>query len=52
VVTDPGDYDAILTEMKDNQGTVSLQTRRKLAAKAFRLTNQYDGAIASYLEGV
>ncbi len=50
VVTDPGDYDAILEEMKSNDGSLSEATRRKLAAKAFRLTNRYDGAIADYLE--
>ena len=50
VVTDPADYEAILAEMKDNDGTLSKETRLKLAAKAFRLTNGYDGAIADYLE--
>lgn len=50
VVTDPADYDLILAEMKENQGSVSDKTRKKLAAKAFRLTNGYDGAIADYLE--
>ena len=50
VVTDPADYQAVLDEMKENKGSVSDKTRRKLAAKAFRLTNGYDGAIADYLE--
>ena len=50
VVTDPADYAAILEEMKANSGNVSEATRRKLAAKAFRLTNKYDGAIADYME--
>jgi len=50
VVTDPADYDAILDEMKTNDGSLSDTTRKKLAAKAFRLTNRYDGAIADYLE--
>ncbi|MGD8561316.1 MAG: IMP cyclohydrolase [Desulfarculaceae bacterium] len=50
VVTDPGDYDLILEEMRRNQGSVSPETRRRLAAKAFRLTNKYDGVIADYLE--
>ena len=50
VVTDPRDYDAILAEMKEYQGNLSEQTRLKLAAKAFRLTHGYDGAIADYLE--
>ncbi|MBI4798135.1 MAG: IMP cyclohydrolase [Desulfarculus sp.] len=51
VVTDPGDYAVVLQEMKANGGQVSLATRRRLAAKAFRQTNRYDGAIADYLEG-
>ena len=50
VVTDPADYAVILEEMKQNDGFVSLETRMRLAAKAFRLTNQYDQAIADYLE--
>lgn len=36
--------------MRDNSGSLSDATRRKLAAKAFRLTNKYDGAIAEYME--
>lgn len=50
VVTDPADYAVVIQEMKDGDGAVSQATRRRLAAKAFRLTNQYDGAIADYLE--
>ena len=50
VVTDPADYAPILEEMRKNQGSTTLETRRRLAAKAFRLTNKYDGAIAEYLE--
>jgi phosphoribosylaminoimidazolecarboxamide formyltransferase/IMP cyclohydrolase len=50
IVTDPGDYPMILREIKDNRGEVSLPGRFRLAAKAFRLTNLYDGAIADYLE--
>ena len=50
VVTDPADYSLILQEMSTNDGSLSLATRQRLAAKAFRLTNRYDGAIADYLE--
>jgi len=50
IVTDPADYASILEEMRQNDGATTLNTRRRLAAKAFRLTNQYDGAIADYLE--
>ena len=51
VVTDPADYAVVLQEMQANDGSTTLETRRRLAAKAFRLTNKYDGAIADYLEG-
>lgn len=50
VVCDPADYPAILAELGAGEGSLSLATRRRLAAKAFRLTNRYDGAIAAYLE--
>jgi len=50
VVTSPTDYSLVLEEMRANEGSTTLATRKKLAAKAFRLTNRYDGAIADYLE--
>jgi phosphoribosylaminoimidazolecarboxamide formyltransferase/IMP cyclohydrolase len=48
-VTDPADYGAILNELRESSGSVSLKTRFKLAQKAFAHTADYDGAIASYL---
>ena len=48
VVTDPGDYDAVLAELGDT-GETSLATRRRLAAKAFGHTAAYDGMVAAYL---
>ena len=50
VVTDPTDYEVVLEEMRASDGATSPATRKRLAAKAFRLTNRYDGAIADYLE--
>ncbi len=50
VVTDPNDYQTVIAEMKKTGGSVSEATNFKLAKKVFRLTNQYDGAIAGYLE--
>lgn len=47
VVVDPDDYSAIIREMKES-GEISLQTRKKLAQKAFAHTGQYDVAIAQY----
>lgn len=51
VVTDPASYDAILEEMRANDGATTLETRRKLALRVFQTTNAYDGAIARWLEG-
>ena len=49
VVTDPVDYDAILGEMRENNGSTTLETRRRLAVGVFGLTSRYDGAIHAYL---
>jgi phosphoribosylaminoimidazolecarboxamide formyltransferase/IMP cyclohydrolase len=43
VVIDPADYDTITKEMNEHGGAVTLETRRKLAAKAFFHTASYDG---------
>ncbi len=48
VVTSPEDYNIVIEELQKNDGVVSFETRRKLAAKAFALTNHYDRAIANY----
>jgi len=48
-VTDPADYPAIVAELKQSGGKLSLETRFNLARKAFAHTAQYDTAIAGYL---
>jgi phosphoribosylaminoimidazolecarboxamide formyltransferase/IMP cyclohydrolase len=48
VVTDPSDYAAVAQEMSDNNGTVGISTRRRLAHKAFSHTAAYDSAIDDY----
>ena len=48
VVCDPADYASILAEI-ESQGRVSLETRRRLAVKAFTRTAAYDAAIRDYL---
>lgn len=50
VLSDPADYLPVMGEMKNNGGELSGDTRRRLAAKAFRLTSGYDRAIADSLE--
>ena len=48
VVIDPEDYSLVAEEMQKQSGEVSLETRVKLAAKAFRFTSYYDATIANY----
>lgn len=48
VVVDPQDYAAVIQEI-ESAGGVSLETRKRLAAKAFAHTASYDAAVASYL---
>ncbi len=47
VVVSPDDYDAILENLRKNE--VSLEHRRRLAAKAYAHTASYDTAISGYL---
>ena len=49
VITDPGQYGAVLSELRSGGGALSAETRRRLAYEAFRRTAQYDAAIAAYL---
>lgn len=49
VVIDPSQYGAILDEMRNYGGGLTLETRRRLAAEAFARTASYDQAIARYL---
>ncbi len=49
VVTRPESYDAILAEMRDNDGATTRDTRAKLALDVFRTTAAYDGAIAAWM---
>jgi len=52
VVVDASDYDKILSEMEDNNGQVSQETRFALAGKAFTHTARYDSMISNYFESV
>ena len=49
IVVDPSDYGGILDELTSTGG-LSLDTRKRLAAKAFAHTAAYDAMIADYLE--
>ena len=48
VICSPDDYDTVLEEIKD-LGETTLETRERLAARAFRHTARYDAMIADYL---
>ncbi len=47
IITDPDDYGPVIAELEEAGGT-SLDTRRKLAAKAYSRTASYDAAIAAW----
>lgn len=48
-VVDPSDYPTIVSELKSNDGAVTLGLRFRLARKAFDHTAVYDRTIADYL---
>lgn len=48
IVTDPGDYDALLAELESGNGATSLDFRKKMAAKAFAATAAYDSMISQW----
>lgn len=50
VVCDPKDYEALTAALGEG-GALPEETRRRLAAKAFRLTAWYDATIAAWLSG-
>ncbi len=49
ILTNAGQYAEVLEELRGNDGELSLETRRKLAGKAFQLTARYDAAIANWM---
>jgi phosphoribosylaminoimidazolecarboxamide formyltransferase / IMP cyclohydrolase len=52
IVTSPADYDSIADELTRSGGTLSQQSKWRLAQKAFATTAAYDSAIASTLERI
>jgi phosphoribosylaminoimidazolecarboxamide formyltransferase / IMP cyclohydrolase len=48
-VVDPADYPAVIEELGANNGMTTLETRFRLAQKAFAHTADYDRTIADYL---
>jgi phosphoribosylaminoimidazolecarboxamide formyltransferase/IMP cyclohydrolase len=49
IVTDPGQYDDVLTELRE-RSALSDDTRRALALEAFARTAAYDAAIVAWLQ--
>ncbi len=49
IVTDPAQYDALLSELRTNDGATTLELRKKLAAEAFTQTGAYDAMISQWL---
>src|SRR5581483_4369126 len=52
VVVSPADYTAVMEELRAGGGSLSVDTKWRLAKKAFRTTADYDSAISARLEQV
>ena len=50
VVADPGDYAAVLAELRQSGGSLSAVTRLEMARKAFAHTARYDAVIAGFFD--
>jgi phosphoribosylaminoimidazolecarboxamide formyltransferase/IMP cyclohydrolase len=50
VVVDATDFSLVLAELRGNKGSISRETRARLARKAFATTAAYDGAISTTLQ--
>ncbi len=48
IVTDPSNYDNLLSELEEHDGATSMDFRKKMAAKAFAATAAYDSMIANW----
>jgi phosphoribosylaminoimidazolecarboxamide formyltransferase/IMP cyclohydrolase len=51
VIVEPTDYAPVLDEMMQHAGMTFLETRQKLAAKAYARTAAYDAAISNWFAG-
>jgi phosphoribosylaminoimidazolecarboxamide formyltransferase / IMP cyclohydrolase len=52
IVTSPGDYTTLAEELAAHKGSLTRETRWRLAKKAFAVTAAYDTAIANTLEQI
>src|SRR6202022_2242996 len=51
VVSSPDQYGDVLEELRSEDGSLTAETRRRLALEAFARTAAYDAAIVAWLEG-
>src|SRR6185437_8898904 len=51
VVVDPEDYAAVLAELDQHNGAVTLSLRRTLAQRAYARTAAYDAAVSNWFAG-
>jgi phosphoribosylaminoimidazolecarboxamide formyltransferase/IMP cyclohydrolase len=51
VVSSPDQYGDVLDELRSGDGSLTAETRRRLALEAFARTAAYDAAIVAWLEG-
>ena len=49
VVTDPQDYASIIRELQEGRGALGIETRVRLARKAFETTARYDRHVSSFM---
>ena len=52
VVTDSADYSRVTEELRASAGSLSMETRFRLAVKAFERVAEYDVAISEYLNDI
>jgi len=52
IVVNPDLYGVVLEEMREHEGSLTIQTRFNLACRAFQHTSHYDSVISSYLSGL
>ena len=48
VITNPNQYQNLITEIEKNKGSTSINFRKKLSEEAFALTAYYDSVISNY----
>jgi len=48
-LTSPNQYNNFIDEMKKNEGSISLDTRKQLASDAFKLSSDYESSISKWM---